>query len=271
MEAALDCMEAVLLPEDNKFLLDQWKDYAFHLDRTCLETGACGVCMDTLGLGCDMRKEITNVTDAINGFGLTPDQTSTFILHLTNQANHLKLDWPGIREDHESGWLGDDEYEHAMAVVPRLESLLGKAKSILEANLKPDPDDDKIKHAQIFSRSKPDFEAEDFEPETAKNTVETVTLAGHDVPKDYLDRYVESIEVLQRVSKISKTRPNPDMLFKALHNRTELHKAIFGICGLDHDSAAEAETAMRTAIDKYAEKDLAGKPGWEDFDLMTRH
>ncbi len=57
-----------------------------------------------------------------------------------------------------------------------------------------------------------------------------------------------------------------DLCYKAIGRGDGLARDVAGVT-----RGLKAETDMRTAIDKYAEKDLAGKPGWEDFDLLTRH
>lgn len=182
---------------------------------------------------------------AVDGGTLDADGLHAELNMLESIVLHHENDYirhtAGFHEEHDDGWVDDDdEYEAAFAKWRRL---LAVGEALATALLL----EDRAKKAH------PMF-TEPRRVDGAERLPETVGLAGFRVPKAQLDAYVESVEALYRMSKIAESRDDPRIAAAALSNRVAIHKVLFERFGLDHDGTGERENALRKAIDAYTEE-----------------
>ena len=236
-------------PEIGKFLKAQWKDYSFHQERHFDDVPTCLVCRKT-----GFTQVNKNQIDLLDQeFEKNQIEHSTILAqHIENMVAHLENDLQSVEQDWLDGWLDESERDGFYATIEKLKEIGKNIDTPVSTtvNYFQDPDVSDVKLQSKFGPR--------------------IKIGGYDISKDTVNDYIESIERLQRVSKAMKLRPKEGLLVNALHYRTKMHTAIFEQCGLDHDSANPAETKVRNALDKYVESRLAGKPGWEEFDLFTR-
>lgn len=96
-------------------------------------------------------------------------------------------------------------------------------------------------------------------PKKAKKEPKYVTLAGIKIPYKKLKLYAETVDYTRRAALMGQIEDDPLIVMKALENRVKIHKEIFKIAGIDHDSTEPKAMNIRNALDNWLEKNVMTK------------
>ncbi len=96
--------------------------------------------------------------------------------------------------------------------------------------------------------------------EKPKKKPKYVKIAGYKIPYKKLEEYVDVVEYTRRAALMGKTKDDPLIVMKALANRVKIHKEIFKIVGINHDSTEPKAKKIRDALEKWLEKNVMTKP-----------
>ena len=97
-------------------------------------------------------------------------------------------------------------------------------------------------------------------PKKRKKEPKFVTLAGVKVPYKKLREYADVVDYTRRAALMGKTKDDPQIVMAALDNRVKIHKEIFKLVGIKHDSTSPKAMKIRDALEKWLEKNVMTKP-----------
>ncbi len=93
-------------------------------------------------------------------------------------------------------------------------------------------------------------------PKKQKKEPKYVKIAGYKIPYKKLKLYAETVDYTRRAALMGQTRDDPLIVMKALENRVKIHKEIFKIAGIDHDSTEPKAMKIRNALEKWLERNI---------------
>lgn len=93
-------------------------------------------------------------------------------------------------------------------------------------------------------------------PKKHRKDPKYVTLGGIKIPYKKLKEYAEIVDYTRRAALMGKTKDDPLIVMKALENRVKIHKQIFKIAGIDHNSTEPKAMKIRKDLEKWLEKNV---------------
>ena len=92
--------------------------------------------------------------------------------------------------------------------------------------------------------------------EKPKKKPKFTNIAGYKIPTKKLEEYRDVVEYTRRAALRGQTNDEPMIVINALNNRVKIHKEIFAIAGIDHDSTSKKAMKIRDALDTWLEKNV---------------
>ncbi len=85
-------------------------------------------------------------------------------------------------------------------------------------------------------------------------------IAGYKISTKLLEEYRVVVEYTRRAALRGQTNDEPMIVMRALNNRVKIHKKIFKIAKINHDSTTPKAMKIRNALEEWLEKNVLVKP-----------
>lgn len=93
-----------------------------------------------------------------------------------------------------------------------------------------------------------------------RKQAKTINIGGIDVPSKLLLEYASKVEMTRNAAQVGSRNNDPLVIMKALQERVVIHKKIFKIANINHDSTSKKAMKVRDALDKWLNENIFIEP-----------